>query len=208
MLNAQREASKPGLVEQAQEPIQAAGETNELSQQPETSSGILPTKRVVLDRNAFTQDDSNISQYQRRGDESISRSLSETVVAAIDSNVDPLGFGQHKRCNITTKQLKQDYPKAKPRKIKKYYSKQNTLIDQFLGSGDEERLAALDLEENGTKIKIAVYGSFLINLGLFVIQLYAAISTGSLSLFATATDAFVSSSNEACRRVTNDIRWI
>ena len=122
----------------------------------------------------------------------IQRVPGETVVGTVDSNDDPLGFGQHKRGNVTTKQLKEDYPKARPRKMKKFYSKQNALIDQFLGSGDEERLAALDLEENGKKIKIAVYGSFLINLALFVIQLYAAISTGSLSLFATATDAFVS----------------
>lgn len=126
------------------------------------------------------------------GADTISRARSETIAATISSNDDPLGFSRHKRGNVTTKQLKEDYPKAKPREMKKYYSKQNALIDQFLGSGDEERLAAQDLEENGVKIKIAVYGSFGINLALFVIQLYAAISTGSLSLFATATDAFVS----------------
>lgn len=65
------------------------------------------------------------------------------------------------------------------------------MIDQFLQSGDEERLAALDHLENGPKVKFAVNASFLVNFFLFIIQMYAAISTGSLSLFATAADAFM-----------------
>jgi hypothetical protein len=65
------------------------------------------------------------------------------------------------------------------------------LIDQFLQSGDEERLAALDHLENGPKVKFAVNASFVVNFFLFIIQMYAAISTGSLSLFATAADAFM-----------------
>ena len=65
------------------------------------------------------------------------------------------------------------------------------MIDQFLQSGDEERLAALDTVENGPKVKFAVNASFVVNFCLFIIQMYAAISTGSLSLFATAADAFM-----------------
>jgi divalent metal cation (Fe/Co/Zn/Cd) transporter len=65
------------------------------------------------------------------------------------------------------------------------------LIDQFLQSGDEERLAALDDLENGPKVKFAVNASFVVNFCLFIIQMYAAVSTGSLSLFATAADAFM-----------------
>jgi len=52
-------------------------------------------------------------------------------------------------------------------------------------------LAALDTLENGPKVKFAVNASFVVNFFLFVIQMYAAISTGSLSLFATAADAFM-----------------
>jgi divalent metal cation (Fe/Co/Zn/Cd) transporter len=84
-----------------------------------------------------------------------------------------------------------DYPQANKRRMKKFYTRQNALIDQFLESGDEERLAALDTLENGPKVKFAVNASFIVNFFLFVIQLYAAISTGSLSLFATAADAFM-----------------
>lgn len=104
---------------------------------------------------------------------------------------DPLGLSQHKRANVTQRQMEVDYPDANKRHMKKFYTRQNALIDQFLQSGDEERLAALDTMENGPKVKFAVNASFVVNFCLFVIQLYAAISTGSLSLFATAADAFM-----------------
>lgn len=105
---------------------------------------------------------------------------------------DPLSLGPYKRPNVSAKQLKVEHPKANKRKLKKFYTQQNQLIDQFLQSGDEERLQALDMEANGPKIKFAIYMSSGVNFCLFVIQMYAAITTGSLSLFATAADAFVS----------------
>ncbi len=80
----------------------------------------------------------------------------------------------------------------KTRKVKKYYNRQNALIDAYLGSADEEAAEIEDEKDNGGKVKFAVYGSTTVNLFLFIIQLYAAVSTGSLSLFGTAADAFVS----------------
>ncbi|KAJ4287658.1 hypothetical protein N0V90_012361 [Kalmusia sp. IMI 367209] len=115
----------------------------------------------------------------------------QVVEVTAASSDDPLGLGQHKRPNVTQRQMQLDYPTANKRHMKKFYTRQNALIDQFLESGDEERLAALDTLENGPKVKFAVNASFLVNFFLFVIQLYAAISTGSLSLFATAADAFM-----------------
>ncbi|KAE9972061.1 hypothetical protein BLS_004201 [Venturia inaequalis] len=47
------------------------------------------------------------------------------------------------------------------------------------------------MEANGPKIKFAIYMSSGVNFCLFVIQMYAAITMGSLSLFATAADAFM-----------------
>lgn len=107
------------------------------------------------------------------------------------SGDDPLDLGRHRRSNVSQRQMKIDHPQANKKKMKKFYNRQNALIDQFLQSGDEERLAALDTIENGPKVKFAVNASFTVNFFLFVIQLYAAISTGSLSLFATAADAFM-----------------
>lgn len=104
---------------------------------------------------------------------------------------DPLDLGRHRRPDVTRKQMKTEHPAAKEKHMKKFYTRQNALIDQFLQSGDEERLAALDFEQNGPKVRFAVNASFLCNFFLFIIQMYAAISTGSLSLFATAADAFM-----------------
>ncbi|RMZ67242.1 cation efflux family [Pyrenophora seminiperda CCB06] len=109
----------------------------------------------------------------------------------ITVNTDPMDLRKHLKEDVTQKQMKADYPLAKPRHMKKFYTRQNALIDQFLQSGDEERLAALDQLENGPKVRFAVNASFVVNFCLFIIQMYAAISTGSLSLFATAADAFM-----------------
>ncbi|KAF1917849.1 cation efflux family-domain-containing protein [Ampelomyces quisqualis] len=112
-------------------------------------------------------------------------------VTITGNSADPLRYGRHRRKDISQKQMKAEHPLAKPRHMKKFYTRQNALIDQFLQSGDEERLAALDHLENGPKVNFAVNASFLVNFFLFIIQIYAAISTGSLSLFATAADAFM-----------------
>jgi hypothetical protein len=110
--------------------------------------------------------------------------------------------------------MKLEHPNGNRRKLKKFYTRQNELIDQFLGADDEERLAVEEHKRMGPRIKFAVNASFIANFFLFVIQLYAAISTGSLAvripnsfwtpspcaggiypnnlqLFATAADAFV-----------------
>ncbi|KAN0104597.1 hypothetical protein V8E51_010342 [Hyaloscypha variabilis] len=80
---------------------------------------------------------------------------------------------------------------GKARRIKKYYNRQNALIDAYLNSADEEAAEAEDTVKNGWKVKLAINGSFSVNFFLFIIQMYAAISAGSLSLFGTAADAFM-----------------
>lgn len=49
--------------------------------------------------------------------------------------------------------------------------------------------AADAAEESALKVKIAVYASFYANCALAILQLYAAVSSLSLSLFATAIDS-------------------
>jgi cation diffusion facilitator family transporter len=116
--------------------------------------------------------------------------LESMVVSPIDS-ADPLSLSQYKTTSITRSGAKTGYLNSQFRKVEHFYSQQNDLINQFLQSSDEERLDALDAAKNGGKVKFAVYASFAVNSCLFVIQLYAAVSTGSLSLFATAADAFM-----------------
>ena len=90
---------------------------------------------------------------------------------------DPLTLRQHKRANVTRQHIKQDFTGASHRKIKKFYMRQNDLIDQFLQGSDEERLAVLDMKKNDPKIMFAIYASSIVHVCLFVIQSYAAIST-------------------------------
>lgn len=102
---------------------------------------------------------------------------------------DPLNLKQFKTTII--EQKNQWIPFSGDEKISGFYKQQNEMIEGFLSSGDEERLKAEDEAQNGGKVKLAVRASFVVNFCLFIIQLYAAVSTGSLALFATAADAFM-----------------
>lgn len=104
---------------------------------------------------------------------------------------DPYALRGHKREKGTFKRRDTGLSQRKHKKVKKYYNRQNALIDAYLSSADEEALELEDNLKNGGKVRFAVNASFVCNFCLFVIQLYAAISTGSLALFATAADAFV-----------------
>ncbi|KAK7963371.1 hypothetical protein PG996_008938 [Apiospora saccharicola] len=105
--------------------------------------------------------------------------------------VDPLDIGRHRRDDVTLKQLQIEYPKANKRELRKFYRNQNKLINHYLGVDDEERMQVEEDARLAPKIKFAINASFTVNFCLFVIQLYAAVSTGSLALFATAADAFM-----------------
>ncbi len=120
------------------------------------------------------------------------------------NSADPMNLGRHRRENISKRQMKIDHPAGNKRMLKKYYTRQNELIDQFLGAEDEE---ANQVEEDAhykPKIKFAVFASFSVNFCLFIIQFYAAISTGSLSVRSLAswsTQPFMIYSNLPCSSV-------
>lgn len=105
-----------------------------------------------------------------------------TASSAEFNPADPMNFGRHRRANVTQRQMKVDHPMGNKRALKKFYTRQNELIDQFLGADDEERLQVEEDARVAPKIKFAVNASFIVNFCLFVIQLYAAVSTGSLSV--------------------------
>lgn len=96
--------------------------------------------------------------------------------------LDPLNLARHRREDVSTRQMKIEYPKANKRRLKKYYTKQNELIDRYLGADDEEQLKVEEDARVAPKIAFAVNASFVTNFCLFIIQMYAAISTGSLSV--------------------------
>lgn len=70
--------------------------------------------------------------------------------------------------------------------VQEFYEAQNELIDRLLKTVDEHRSDAKQ-ERGSTRLKyiLAVQGSFAANVVLSGLQLYAAISSGSLSLFAS-----------------------
>lgn len=75
-------------------------------------------------------------------------------------------------------------------KVAGFYESQNSQIERLLKPVHEHVREARDTQES-TKFKylIAVYGSFGSNILLSILQVYAAISSGSLSLFTTMADS-------------------
>ncbi|EOD49560.1 Cation efflux protein [Neofusicoccum parvum] len=76
------------------------------------------------------------------------------------------------------------------RKVEAFYENQNENIERLLKPVSEHVREAKE-EEGGDNLqfKIAVWGSFAANIVLVGLQLYGAISSGSLSLFTTMADA-------------------
>jgi divalent metal cation (Fe/Co/Zn/Cd) transporter len=76
------------------------------------------------------------------------------------------------------------------RQLQGFYKTQNENIERMLKPVEEHVRAARELNSNNAlRYRIAVYGSFAANVVLSVLQLYGAISSGSLSLFTTMADA-------------------
>ncbi|PKK80302.1 hypothetical protein RhiirC2_650002 [Rhizophagus irregularis] len=76
------------------------------------------------------------------------------------------------------------------KKVRSFYRDQNKTIDTYLTPIDRGSTSE-DTSRNLLRLKIAVNGSMAVNIVLFGLQLYAAISSGSLSLFATMSDSFM-----------------
>lgn len=81
-------------------------------------------------------------------------------------------------------------PRRNVRKLRGFYENQNAVIERMLKSVEEHRAEARQEQgDDQLKYRIAVYGSFAANVVLAGLQLYAATSSGSLSLFTTMADA-------------------
>ncbi|KAG6037302.1 hypothetical protein E4U41_005226 [Claviceps citrina] len=81
-------------------------------------------------------------------------------------------------------------PKRDARKVRGFYEHQNAAIERMLKSVEEHRAEARQEQgDDKLKFQIAIYGSLIANIVLTALQLYAAISSGSLSLFTTMADA-------------------
>lgn len=80
--------------------------------------------------------------------------------------------------------------KLQARKVQTFYKTQNETIERLLKSVEEHRAEAQQTRgDDHLRHQIAVYGSFVANILLAILQLYGAISSGSLSLFTTMADS-------------------
>ncbi|KAK7967740.1 cation efflux family protein [Apiospora aurea] len=76
------------------------------------------------------------------------------------------------------------------RKVENFYKTQNETIERLLKPVEEHRAEAKQEQgDDHLRFQIAVWGSFIANVMLAILQLYGAISSGSLSLFTTMADS-------------------
>ncbi len=99
---------------------------------------------------------------------------------------------------------------TKAKKLQRFYKTQNENIERWLRPVDEHIRLAKEFDgDNELKFKIAVQGSFVANVFLAVLQIYGAVSSGSLSIFTTMADAiFDPMSNVTlivCNRAVNKV---
>lgn len=100
------------------------------------------------------------------------------------------GLKQYVRCNGQETCQLTVYSRKKGKKLASFYESQNEQIQSLLKplaahTEDGAQMA----KENALKVKIAVNVSLAANVILAIVQLYAAISSLSLALFASCIDA-------------------
>ena len=75
-------------------------------------------------------------------------------------------------------------------RVASFYESQNVTIERLLKSVEEHRAEARqEAGDDHLRYQIGVYGSFIANVVLAALQLYGAVSSGSLSLFTTMADS-------------------
>ncbi|KAK1757028.1 cation efflux family protein [Echria macrotheca] len=78
----------------------------------------------------------------------------------------------------------------KERRLHNFYRKQNAAIERLLRTVEEHHAQArAEAASEATRVKVAIYSSLAANIVLSGLQLFAAISSGSLSLITTMADA-------------------
>ncbi|KAJ7163351.1 cation efflux family-domain-containing protein [Mycena filopes] len=123
------------------------------------------------------------------------RTTSSTVNGSDHSSIsndgDPLLLASRLQSNEHIQSLRQRKKKRRQgQNVGDFYEKQNKQIESLLLTMDQHIQNAQEEEDtNRLAIKIAIYGSLVANCVLGALQIYAAVSSLSLSFFATAMDA-------------------
>ncbi|KAF2673750.1 cation diffusion facilitator 1 [Microthyrium microscopicum] len=146
-------------------------------------------RHVATSPNAEDDVEGNPPKYTRENDpyELSTKLKSPTEIQEIRANT-------AKKRNNDTRAVRSPLETGKQayvaKKLSDFYESQNENIERLLKPVDDHRREARESEdENHLKLKIAITGSFIANVLLAILQVYAAASSGSLSLFTTMADA-------------------
>lgn len=147
------------------------------------------TQRAAYHRNSNSSEDverNDLPAYEVASDPFRLRSGLKTddEIASIKANT------SRKRSGKTCVPVTKGKDALHANKIKGFYEAQNENIERLLKPVDEHVRQAKDQHgSEALQVKIAVNGSFAANICLAILQLYAAIASGSLSLFTTMADS-------------------
>ncbi|KAJ7043928.1 cation efflux family-domain-containing protein [Mycena alexandri] len=111
--------------------------------------------------------------------------------SSVSNDADPLLLASRLQSEEHIQNLRSRKKRRKQGKnVGQFYEKQNKQIESLLLTMDQHIENAQEEEDmNRLAIKIAIYGSLVANCVLGALQIYAAVSSLSLSFFATAMDA-------------------
>ena len=154
----------------------------------EPESEAIPRERSLAA--AGDSESQRLPVYTRENDpyELSTKLKSQVEIDAIKANTSRKRYGGNNNFPFTA--ISSYNPKSHTSKLQNFYSSQNDNIQRLLKPVDEHvRQAKETNTANHLRFNIAVYGSFVANVVLAVLQLYGAISSGSLSLFTTMADA-------------------
>ncbi|KAJ2655409.1 hypothetical protein IWW48_005549 [Coemansia sp. RSA 1200] len=118
-----------------------------------------------------------------------SESATSTATTATEAMLVPKFI----KAQINDDELK-EISQTKGRHVASFYEAQNDLISRFLGVNQNHTDVAFELQNEHRRLKQrqvdrAVYISVIVNVFVVIAQLYAAISSRSLALFATMSEA-------------------
>ncbi|KAE9394080.1 CDF-like metal transporter [Gymnopus androsaceus JB14] len=113
--------------------------------------------------------------------------VEQSITSSSTNGVDPFNL----RNGLQTEQQLSEIRHRKAGKgVLKYHKGQNELINSLLKPMQvHTEDAKIEEDNNRLPVKIAIYASMAANVGLCILQMYAAISSGSLSLLATGIDS-------------------
>ena len=160
---------------------------------PQSSSNEDPEtrQRPGYQRSSSEHDDvergTSLPNYDQSNDPFSLRDALKTdeQISGIRANV-----GKKRSCGTFTSGLEKPKEAIRARRLQGFYEKQNENIERLLKPVDDHvREAKEEQGADALQYKIAVTGSFAANILLAILQVYGAVSSGSLSLFTTMADA-------------------